>query len=290
MRLIKSSCEIIPQDDTLDGIYKHIELCGRVAYKSEDKITEDSARKFVEKLIAMKHLSPLEHGTIYLHIPIKSDTRHKIDSYICNKYSICKINKDLKSYCISTNYRVLIEHNWLDDLQYQCKPTEFHEKRITVRLILDRAIAMEFLRHRKFCFTMESSRFCDYSRNRFGNEITCIKPSWMRDCVSDKSYDGALSILAKTPIDNYQDEENTFLLSLCDSEKTYFALLNKGWKPQQARAVLPNALKTELIMTGYVTDWRYFFSLRAPLCGAKGVHPDAAYLADELYLKLKENL
>lgn len=163
MKLIKPSFEIIePTGYTMDDIYKSIELAGRVSHKSEDKITETSAKDFVGRMLNMKHLAVCEFGTIYLYIDYHNPGFGKIiDKYNNNEYSKLVID-DLfpnKAY-ITTNYRVLIENNWLDDLKYLCEPTEYHHKRYTVKFILDRGILAEFTRHRKFSFMAESTRYC----------------------------------------------------------------------------------------------------------------------------------
>ena len=154
MRLIKPNLEILEQQPGLDGIYKQIELAGRTCYKSEDKITEDSAKAFVDRMIASGHGAMLEHGTVYLTIPHKS----VISKYTTNKYSKVCYDDTHKTEYITTNYRVLVENNWLEDLQYICEPTEYHEKRITVKWTLDRVTGESFLRHRVFSFAMESTR------------------------------------------------------------------------------------------------------------------------------------
>ena len=295
MKLIKPNLEILEQQPGLDGIYKQIELAGRTCYKSEDKITEDSAKAFVDRMLNLHHGSVLEHGSVYLKIPIKAETSYRIDEYKDNPYTKTKIDRDLSCYYISTNYRVLVEHNWLDDLQYICEPTEYHEKRITVKWTCDKGILAEFTRHRTFSFAAESTRYCNYSKNKFGNEITFIIPSWLN--LPEGKYtnwdndwcDVAELKLLHPEVDNLDDAANCFLQSIKNSEYYYFMLLDRGWKPQQARQVLPNALKTELVMTGFESDWKHFFSLRSPKAGATGVHPDAAYLADMLYDKLNNN-
>lgn len=291
MKLIKPNVVILEQQPGLDGMYKQIELAGRTCYKSEDKITEDSAKAFVDRMIASGHGAMLEHGTVYLKMPITAATSYRIDEYKDNQYSKTKIG-DHNYYYITTNMRVLVEHNWLKDLQYICEPTEYHEKRITVRFICDRGILAEFTRHRTFSFAAESTRFCDYSKNKFGNELTFIIPTWLDILEGSYAWDDS-SIPHLVNNDNKHNDcdtnnsvetaTNTFIHALQLTEFRYLELLKQGWKPQQARQVLPNALKTELVMTGFESDWKHFFSLRSPKYGAKGVHPDAAYLADKLY-------
>ena len=291
MKLIKPSFEIIPQSSGLEGIYKQIELAGRTCYKSEANITEDSAKEFVERMIKSGHGAMLEHGTVYLQYNHNSlhpyEGSNLYEKYKSNKYSECHydyINRDTKATIITTNYRVLFENNWLDDLKYLCEPTEFHEKRITVRFIMDRIGSQSFCRHRVFSFAQESTRFCNYSKEQFGDEITYISPCWFN---SEKQLD--ISLEAR---DLVGDSHSEFLwkISMINSEAMYKSLLSKGWSAQQARSVLPNSLKTELIMTGFVSDWKHFFSLRATNAGAKGPHPQAAELANPLYeefIKLK---
>ena len=279
MKLIKPNVEIIEQQPELEGIYKQIELAGRTCYKSEDKITEGSAKAFVERMINSQHFAMLEHGTVYLKLPTGLQLS---DKYKKNKYSIITLTPGIDPYwAVTTNYRVLVENNWLNDLQYICEPTEYHEKRITVKWTCDKGILAEFTRHRTFSFAAESTRYCNYSKNKFGNELTFIIPTWM-DTIKDGdtfSYD--------THIEEWQKSEDAntsnFLQSIAWAEKNYLTLIHNGWKPQQARQVLPFSLKTELVMTGFESDWKHFFSLRSPKAGATGVHPDAAYLADKLY-------
>lgn len=154
MKLINSSVEIWEQEPGIEGILKQIERCGRVCYKSEDKITEGSAQKFVEMLIKRGHGAMLEQGTVYLKVLHFSLTWMK---YGHNKYSMLNHSVDNYTY-ITTNYRVIIENNWLDDLQYLCEPTEYHEKRITAHFVCDRGISHELVRHRVFSFAQESTR------------------------------------------------------------------------------------------------------------------------------------
>lgn len=275
MRLIKPYFEIWNQPSSLEGVYKQIERVGRVCYKSEDKITEDSAKLFVDRMIKSGHGGVLEHGTIYLLKPMEYKGVYvpgiEWKKYVMNPYTrtnLCSIN-DQNTIAITTNYRVLVENNWLDDLKYICEPTEFHEKRITVHFVCDRGVSHEFVRHRVFSFAQESTRYCNYSKDKFDNEITYILPPWIEE----------------TDVRNFHENSRgsfIFLFNLEELEEAYIALVKEeGWKPQQARAVLPNALKTELVMTGFVSDWEHFFSLRA--LGTTGApHPQAKELAEPL--------
>jgi thymidylate synthase (FAD) len=275
MRLIKPHFEILEQQPGLEGLYKQIELSGRVAYKSEDKITEDSYKGFVDRIIKLNHGAVLEHGTVYLKIPIYAATSYRIDEYKNNPYSKTQINMDREScYYITTNMRVLVEHNWLDDLKYLCEPTKYHEKRICVKFICDRGISHEFVRHRTFSFLMESTRYCNYSKNKFGNELTFIIPCWL-DYAEQQFTDKDDSSI-RTDL----SENEYFIDLLLEAENTYNYLVQYcGWKPQEARAILPNSLKTELVMTGFTSDWKHFFELR----DAGSAHPQAQELAKPLH-------
>lgn len=268
MKLIKSYFEILEQQPGIDGIYKMIELAGRTCYRSEDKITEDSAKGFVERMIKSGHGAMLEHGTVYLiipfeyidmseqfDIPIVSDI---VEKYKNNSYTKWRLRDDGFSQLafITTNLRVLVENNWMDDLQYVCEPTEYHEKRITVRLTCDRGVSHEFVRHRVFSFAQESTRYCNYIKSKFGGSVTFITPPWLK-----------------------QEDELEFEEDMQVIENLYFKWLNKGWTAQQARGFLCNFLKTELVMTGTIEQWEGFFKLR----DAKDAHPQARELAQPLH-------
>ena len=164
MKLIKPSYEILEQPSGLEGIYKHIEYAGRTCYRSHDKITEDSAKAFVDRMIKSGHGAMLEHGTVYLDIlwnvtsaAFSLQLKLKVLNNNNNKYSKV-VDVGNHSY-ITTNLRVLVENGWLDDLQYICKPTEHHIKRVSVRLITDQGILREFTRHRSMSFAVESTRY-----------------------------------------------------------------------------------------------------------------------------------
>ena len=304
MKLIKPSFKIWNQPAGLEGVYKQIEKVGRVCYKSEDKMTEDSAKPFVERMTKSGHGAMLEHGTVYLKVTNKGlssdnyDKNQVENKYISNPYSKVIFGKYPKynSYeekleatqevYITTNYRVLVENGWLDDLQYICEPTEFHEKRVTVKFICDRGVSHEFVRHRVMSFAQESTRYCNYSKDKFGNELTFIIPNWLD--IPEGNYEIPAFWDKETCklMSKYAGDENTyasirtFLSGIGLSEQQYLSLIEDGWKPQQARAILPNALKTELVVTGFASDWKHFFELRC----ASNAHPQA----QELAIPLKE--
>lgn len=292
MKLINSKVEILePTGYTIDDIYKQIEIAGRTCYKSEDKITPTSAKEFVDRMIKSGHGAMLEHGTVYLTIPTQNCNSEKYKRNHYSAVNIVSVDGINGRTFVTTNYRVLVENEWLDDLKYICEPTVFHEKRISVRWTCDRVTGESFLRHRVFSFARESTRYCNYSKDKFGNELTFIIPTWCNDLQDGVTFEDRLDVDKFVWGDiNYEDINNikvdeytrTFLYSNIDSELNYIQLINKGYKPQQARQILPFCIKSPLIMTGFESDWKHFFELR---CDA-AAHPDARKLALELYNKL----
>lgn len=192
MKIIQPSVSLI-NAPSRDVLYKQIELAGRVCYKSENRITESSAEKFILDTIKRGHEAVIEHGSI------------------------------------------------------------------TAKFVCDRGVSHELVRHRIASYCQESTRYCNYSKNTFGNEITVVQPSWL-----DRS-DGEL----------YLYGWEVWKGACEQAERNYFALLHLGRSPQEARSVLPNSLKTEIVVTMNPREWRHFFKLR---CGP-AAHPDMRYVA-----------
>ena len=299
MKLIKPSFEIIePTGYTIDDIYKSIELAGKVSHKSENTITEDSAKKFVDRMIKLGHGATLEFGTVYLAIPCEFNGNQYNESWKESKYNSSPYSRVKREYVesernyvdfITTNIRVLVENNWLDDLKYICEPTEYHEKRICVKFICDRGILAEFTRHRKFSFMAESTRYCNYSKGKFNNELTFIIPPFA-DAV-EGSYVSGYDVLSDDLKKPYGKGTlgGYFYESLRKAEESYMELVTHQGidpnikvrlKPEQARNILPLALKTELYMCGFVEDWEHFFELRDD---KQHAHPQAYELAHPLH-------
>ena len=293
MKLIKPSFSILPQSEGLEGAYKQIELAGRTCYKSEDKITETSAKEFAVRMIKLGHGAMLEHGTLYFKIPANVDVAanflDEIHTWTKCKHIVCS---EGNWWAVTTNLRVMVEHfapEYMEELisEYLCEPTEYHERRVTVKFICDRGVSHEFVRHRVFSFAQESTRYCNYSKDKFSNEITYICPCWL-------DYDKVQKLTEIANKDNKEvyrmghDESLSmeerglcsFVYDMSNHEHGYLFQISTGWKAQEARAILPNSLKTELVMTGYISDWKHFFELRT----AGAVHPQAR----ELALPLKE--
>lgn len=270
MRLIKPSYNILSQEGGIDGIYKAIERAGRLAYKSEDKITDNSAKSFVEKLIKAGHLSVLEHGTVYLTMPL-SDWVVEYEKYLMPSPYI-RVNYDINDgwnswVYLTTNYRILREIEDMNLSQYICDKTPHHANRVSVHFISSIGIMRELFRHRKMSYIQESSRFCNYSTGKFNGEVTFIQPSWLPEAED---------------IDNSTYADLCFRQALHDAENKYLTLLKEGWKPEQARDVLPLATKSEAIVTGFESDWVHIFKMRTSKATTGRPHPDMVALMDPL--------
>lgn len=278
MKLINPSFEIYEQGPGLEGIYEAIERAGRTCYKSK-RPEGQTAKDFVDRMIASQHYAMLEHGTVYLIERWKEgmEIKPKYDNNPYSKVKVVNFYGETWKY-ITTNLRVLVENDWLDDLQYICEPTEYHERRVTVRFITDRGVSHEFVRHRVFSFAQESTRYCNYSKDKFGNELTFIIPSWV-DTIEPGTYEDDHKFPSMWGHDHWM--ESIWFDNMIKCEKDYITMVRECLTPQQARQILPNSLKTELVMTGFVSDWQHFFDLRAR--GTTGApHPDAKALAEPL--------
>ena len=296
MKLIKQSFEILEQKDfSLIGIKKFIERCGRVCYKSEDKITDDSYEKFVNMLESRGHDRPLEFGTVHLKMPWK--TFNNFAGFCVSKgfwdscwikYNIDRESEDKMVY-ITTNYRYYKRLKSLKSLYgyinveefFTEEDNEYYPKRYTVHFITSRGIMDEFRTHVGLSHLAESTRYCNYSKDKFDNQITFIQPSWI---ILDKEI---APINELCLLSGQYDRENPnlrYLASLVEANYTYILVLNKGWTPQQARDVLPLSVKSELISCGFEDAWSNFFYRRC----ANDAHPMAREIAIPLQEKFKE--
>lgn len=287
MKLIKQSFEILKQKDfSLVGIKKFIERCGRVCYKSEDKITDDSYEKFVNMLEKRDHARPLEFGTVHLQMYI-SDF-HKLRDTLCinNMWNDqwIKYHYAGKLTYVTTNYRyylAIIKVFPSAENDFDPQDDELYPKRYTVHFITSRGVMDEFRTHVGLSHLAESTRYCNYSKDKFDNQITFIQPSWI---ILDKEI---APINELCLLSGQYDRENPnlrYLASLVDANYAYVLLLNKGWTPQQARDVLPLSVKSELISCGFKDAWENFFYRRC----ANDAHPMAREIAIPLQEKFKE--
>ena len=271
MKLIKPKAELLIQPNGLEGIYKQIEKCGRTCYRSEDKITEDSAKPFVDRMINSSHLAMLEHGTVYLKT--QSDVEDTNFWIMANSPYARVANDDISNITyITTNLRAIIElfpttwHGFLNT--YMCEPTQYHEKRYAFRCITSIGVTREMNRHRVNSIAEQSTRYCNYSKNKFGGEVSFCIPAWMPQTEKTVDTSNGFGVLAG---------EELFAF-LGKAERHYFYLLEQGWQPQQAREVLPLCTATEIIHTAFASDWKHFFDLR--YFGTTGKpHPNMYQLA-----------
>ena len=310
MELITPSVEIWEQGTTLEDMWKHIARCTRVCYQSTPKNDGETDEEFVKRVILRNissmntlscnfeklHGAMLEHGTVYL-MAIDWD-RNPLRHYIRNKYSRyneihletehCQSDTSYKyAYYVTTNLRVIYENSWLDDLKYICAPTEHHTKRVTVSFNTNIGVTREFNRHRVNSPAEESTRYCNYNK-RNDSQINIGLPAWLLDDenmgyiehhADDELYSYCTDI-ADGDDTNWCDIDY-YLFALTCTEYCYNNLIRKGWKPQQAREVLPLATKSQLIHTAFVDDWKHFFALRAD--GVSGPpHPNAKLVAAPL--------
>lgn len=297
MKLIKQSFEILEQKDfTLKGIKQFIERCARVSYKSEDRMTDTSYEKFVNMLESRGHDRPLEFGTVHLKMILPD-----FEGFIHSLLTIGMLNNIWIKHAykgdviyITTNYRY-----YLDIIKYfpnvkkylTEEDNEYYPKRYTVHMILDRGVMDEFRTHVGLSHLAESTRYCNYSKDKFNNEVTFVIPSWMDfpeisidlgnyDKTSVRSKDGNVHIIDTKP----PYVEGDFIRSLCEAESNYLSIVRNGWTPQQAREVLPLAVKSELISCGFEDAWKNFFYRRC----AKDAHPMAQEIAKPMHKEFIE--
>lgn len=268
MKLEKPHIEIWRQELPVESMYRQVERVGRICYSSHDKSdgTIEKAKEFTERMLKSGHGEMLEHATVYLKM--NRWCPKIVKKYKNNPYSICKrVGADDIYYYITTNLRVIytgdyttfieaykngFDKSWISDLEnYQCERTEHHEERITIYLSTDRATGESFIRHRVFSKARESTRACNYTKEKFSG-ISCIYPCW----------------------DMTLEQEHILSNALETSEAYYNKLIELGWKPEQARIVLPLDIKSPLAMTGTISQWKEFLEVRADSIVGRA-HPQA---------------
>jgi len=286
MRIINPKFEILNQNPGIEGILEQVKIAGQTCYDSESKRTP---KEFTDMLIKSGHGAMLEHGTVYLY----TDINEVASKYVENKFSFVHkrilLNKVL-GYYITTNYRVLVENGWLDDLKYFTEPTDYHEKRVTVRFITQIAISREYNRHRVDSIAEQSTRYCNYSKDKYNGQVTITNPTWVQELLGSlKEIQVNIKDLC-TEIsfneDTQWDALRYWLFGNLAAEYSYLNMLRLGRTAQEARVVLPLDTRTELVHTAFIEDWKHFFDLRA--LGTTGKpHPDAKVLAEPLMEEFK---
>ena len=321
MKILISNAELVQQEPGLVGAYKQIEKVGRACWASENYITEHSNQIFVEGLMKREHNAPLEHGTIYLvyiigspiydpHYMVHTDDvqffkRNPYSKVVEKHFDVAAQAKDSEwmyefvaqygpstAYFITTNLRVIVENfdekgreKILDN--FVINPYPEHEKRITVHFTCQRAISAEFNRHRKDSIMERSSRYCNFSKDKFGNEIGIVKPDWVIEDIPNLNFMEYVEAL-----NNYGNGEwskfDYWVFANLSCEWCYMNLINLGTKPEEARDILPMDLQTELYHTAFISDWEYFFKLRAWISKGNKPHPEAMKLARQVFDKFVE--
>ena len=313
IKVVNPSVEIWKQEGyTLDAIWKHIARCARVCYQSVPKNNGETDYDFIVRTllkgidvinqpydiekIKTCHLSVLEHGTVHLRYPLYVSKANVQFERRCkyNKYS--KFYIDEKDYAyVTTNMRVLVENGWIDELEFidEIHNNEYNLiNRCTINFITDIGASRELNRHRVNSISEESTRYCAYDKDKFGNGITVAKLPWVPDVdPNDEGHGYNEGFFNDNEIfhDNIIEEKYTdnwtavdwffYGLQICDL--VYRKTRELGWTAQQAREILPLNTKTQVVHTAFVKDWEHFIDLRSN--SVSGVpHPMAKELADEV--------
>lgn len=290
MKLIKPNVEEWHCGYTLPEIWSHIARCARTCYQSEPRNNGETDEEFVKRVILRNHsleeigesrglqlklhLSVLEQGTVYLDIPYLAN-KERLCVFFSNTYSRFKCYKiedssDTYNIAITTNMRVIIENGRTDLLKYICAPTKYHCLRTSFSITTDIGVARELARHRTHSISEESTRYCNYSKDKFNNEISFIEPEWLDNSDFTCKYD--------------------YIVQLTKLELIYKKLLINGWTAQQARQILPLSTKVQTVHTAFDIDWFEFIELRADACSGS-VHPNMKVIANKIKsLMSKENV
>ena len=264
MKLIEPTVKIIEQPPGMDGLLAHIDYCAGICYNRTT--IHKNPKQFVDEMIKVGHMRPLEFGTVYLSIPRRIENariRELTDMLLQDKFSLfCEDfneKKESATIYLTTNYRVLVENDATDLLNlFLTPPTEHHPKRTTVGWHISRGIADEFRTHITLSSLMKSTRYVNETKH--GMEF--VKPFWFQ---------------------NENGEKEANFVKYCDNvESEYNRCINEfGMKPQEAREYLPLSLGVELYQCGFVgfsgIGWNRFFEMRCD----KAAHPDARMIAEK---------
>jgi len=307
MKIVEPQVELWKQEPTLEGAWHQIARATRVCYQSKPR-KDESDEAFVNRVILNParredgsidfdkcHGAMLEHGTIYLTILGDRiiDNIDYVRKYIENKYSkVVFVHGDnyyVNDACITTNMRVIIENNWQDDLKFISAPT-YHVKRTTFSVITDIGVTRELNRHRVNSISEQSTRYCTYSADKFGNEITYTNNELLDDCIFNLNFDGhnidfgyfykLCEDIANDKIDNWTTS-NYYVFGLLAAEFAYLGLKKNNMPNDMARQVLNLNTKSQAIYTAFDDDWKHFIKLRADNVSGK-VHPNMKIIADKI--------
>lgn len=310
IKVVNPSVEFWKQEGyDLDAIWKHIARCARVCYQSVPKNNGETDYGFLvrtlfrgndvgnqsynTKDIIKCHLSVCEHGTVHLKYPLfMPRAAAQATRFIHNRYSR---TKEHEGYIyVTTNMRVLIEHHWMDELEFiDTTPNcPYYIARNTICFITDIGASRELNRHRVNSVSEESTRYCAYDKGKFGNGITVAKLPWIPDVdPTDGGHDYNEGFFNDNEIfDNNTIEEqytenwnavDWFFYGLQVCDLVYRKTRELGWTAQQAREILPLNTKTQVVHTAFVDDWEHWIALRSSEVSGK-VHPMMSELARQL--------
>lgn len=296
MILIKPSFKILAMSGNYQLPYSYdkeeelIEVAGRTCYKSEDKITEDSSNVFVKGLKRSGHLAMIEHSWRIMYIRTLSlFTLYILWTLIFNRF--LNVVFSWRKIYIAGNIRAFDEWEIKEKVKDRLSVATGMDERYlrykkqwkmfsaTVKFICDRGVTHELVRHRPPAFAQESTRFCNYSKEKFGGQITFIIPPWFD--IPEILYDW-------DKVNSFEGEGmiEYWLKQLKASEDRYMYMIDAKWEPQKARSILPNSLKTEIVVTADWREWQHIFNLRA--LGTTGKpHPQMVEIMMPTYKEFK---
>lgn len=294
MKLIKQYCYLDDQDDFSEiGIKKFIEKQAKTCYQSTHTITEDSYEKFVQRMIDSDHSRTLEMGTVHLKMSRPIFASFMWGLLLSNDLSTqwFQWNNEKEYTYITTNYRYFLrlkehfdESDFMFTNYFTTENNELFPKRHTIHFITDRGTMDSFRTHIGMSSLAESTRYCRYANDKFGNELTYIIPNWIDIPESEYQFIGSLWCDDKeVPLfEKSNPIINNYLFGLQKAEAVYMILLQQGWKAEQARQILPLSVKSELVLCGFDDCWDNFLYRRNDV----HAHP----MAHELAEKVKELL
>ena len=324
MKFVEPNVEYWPQGDGIKGVWDQIARATRVSYQSSAREGESSV-DFVKRVILKPaliegdlndlksckfcfdkmHGSCLEHGTIYIAMPIDTMIPFSGNPWYFYEHNahtqggkVCVFNGK-RGIAYTTNMRVVLENNKLDDLQYMCEPTEYNPRRYTFAVTTDIGVSREANRNRSFSITEESTRYCCYNANKFGGEIKYARPSWLKEeksCAAVSMDRGAqieeLCGMCRTLVEHGADHwtaDEYYEFALLASEFAYMGMRATGVVADHCRQVLTLNTKTQVVYTAFESDWRHFLKLRADNVSGKA-HPNIQLIANIIKQKLEQQL
>lgn len=293
MKLVDNKVEEFIQKPGIDGVYDAIASAARICYQTDVNKMKMAPKEFVENVLLKNgHTRPLEFGTVYLKVNALHNTSDEamIDAIIMSPYTQYynrfhdndfDIEDDYyTTFYITTNMRVIMQgyyetdkeahangydRNFLDIVEkYWCEPTEFHHRRRTFTMWMSRGCTDDNRTHITLSSICESTRFCNYAKDKFGNELTFIKPYWIEDDVIKAYEDGKYVEFLAANVKNPSKANQMEFLKLMElDEKNYLEANTMGLQPQQLKRIFPLGVKAELRLCGFNDAWENFFWRRS---------------------------